>query len=83
MFSFSVHLQIFKQNNQPDAHSVVTSFIVLSCKRCSTCFGQHFAHDQEHFLTAVAASGFRVKAKVDVFPASLLTSRPRLETHLH
>jgi hypothetical protein len=38
-------------------------------KRCSTCFGQHFSHHQEHFRTAAAASGFRIEAKVDVFLA--------------
>jgi hypothetical protein len=35
-------------------------------KRCSTCFGQHFAHHQEHFLNCLLL---------------LLTYRPRQETH--
>jgi hypothetical protein len=56
----------FKQNNQPDAHSVVK---FIAYKRCSTCFEQHSAHHQEHFQTAVAASGFLIKVEVDVFPA--------------
>jgi hypothetical protein len=54
-------------------------------KRCSTCFGQNFAHHQERFRTAPAASGSRIEAKVDVFPAVVcllvakpLTNRPRL-----
>jgi hypothetical protein len=44
----------------------------------------HCAHHQELFQTAVAASGFRLNAKADVFPAVvglLVTNRPRLETH--
>jgi hypothetical protein len=28
-------------------YSVLKSFIIYSCKLCSTCFGQHFAHHQE------------------------------------
>jgi hypothetical protein len=38
-------------------------------KRCSTCFGQHFAHHQEHIGTAAVAFGSRIEAKVDVFLA--------------
>jgi hypothetical protein len=44
-------------------------FIASSHRRCSICFGQHHAHHQELFQTAVAASGFRTNAEVDVFPA--------------
>jgi ATP phosphoribosyltransferase regulatory subunit HisZ len=47
----------------------VVKFIAYSHRRCSTCFGQHYAHHQELFQTAVAASGFRINAEVDVFPA--------------
>jgi hypothetical protein len=32
-------------------------------------FEQHFAHHQEHFWTAAAASGSRIEAKVNVFLA--------------
>jgi hypothetical protein len=61
-------------------------FIVYSCKRCSTYFGKHFAHHQEHFWTAVATSGFHIKAEVDVFPAvvcrwSLTSCHLRHATH--
>jgi hypothetical protein len=31
--------------------------------------GHHCAHQQELFQTTVAASGFRLNAEVDVFPA--------------
>jgi hypothetical protein len=49
-------------------HSIV-KFIALSYRRCSTCFGHHYAHHQEPFQTDVAASGFRMNAEVDVFPS--------------
>jgi hypothetical protein len=44
-------------------------------------FRATFSHHQEHFWTAVAASGFRIKAEVDVFPAvvCLLVGRQRLQ----
>jgi hypothetical protein len=47
----------------------IVKFIALSRRSCSTCFGHYYAHHQEHLQTAVAASGFRVNAEVDVFPA--------------
>jgi hypothetical protein len=47
----------------------VVKFIAYSHKRCSTCFGHYYAHHQELFQTAVAASGFRINTEVDVFPA--------------
>jgi hypothetical protein len=53
-------------------HSVV-KFITYLRRRCSTRFGCHYAHHQGLSQTAVAASGFRTNAEVDVFP--------RLETH--
>jgi hypothetical protein len=40
---------------------------------CSTCFGPYYAHHQELFQTAVAASGFRMNAEVDVFSAVVQT----------
>jgi hypothetical protein len=47
----------------------VVKFIAYSHRRCSTCFGYHYAHHQELFQTAVADSGFHLNAEVDVFPA--------------
>jgi hypothetical protein len=47
----------------------VVKFIAYSHRRCSTCFGKHYAHHQELFQTAVTDSGFRLNAEVDVFPA--------------
>jgi hypothetical protein len=47
----------------------IVKFIALSRRHCSTCFGHHYAHHQEHLQTAVAASGFHMNAEVDVFPA--------------
>jgi hypothetical protein len=38
----------------------VVKFIALSRRRCSTCFGQYYAHHQDPLQTAVVASGFRV-----------------------
>jgi hypothetical protein len=49
--------------------SVVKFFIAYSHRRCLTCFGHHYAHHQELSQTAVAASGFRLIAEVNVFPA--------------
>jgi hypothetical protein len=62
---------IFKYSNKTpnQMQQPVVKFIALSHKRCSTCFGHHYAHYQELFQTAVAASGFRLNAEVDVFPA--------------
>jgi hypothetical protein len=45
------------------------SFIAQSHRRCSTCSGHYYAHHQELFQTTVAASGIRMNAGVDVFPA--------------
>jgi hypothetical protein len=47
----------------------VVKFIAYLHRRCSTCFEHYYAHHQELFQTAVAASGFRINAEVDVFPA--------------
>jgi small basic protein len=47
----------------------VVCLLVGSQRRCSTCFGHHYAHLQALFQTAVAASGFRINAEVDVLPA--------------
>jgi hypothetical protein len=47
----------------------IVKFIALSRRRCPTCFGHYYAHHQEPFQTAVAASGFRMNAEMDVFPA--------------
>jgi hypothetical protein len=48
--------------------SIVT-FIAPLRRRCPKCFGHYYAHHQEHLQTAVAASGFRMNAEVDVFRA--------------
>jgi ATP phosphoribosyltransferase regulatory subunit HisZ len=47
----------------------VVKFTAYSHRRCSTCFGHYYAHHQELFQTAVAASGFHINVEVDVFPA--------------
>jgi hypothetical protein len=54
-----------------DASTIRQKYLRLKLlfKRCSTCFGQHFAPHQEHFWTAAAASDSRTEAKVDVFLA--------------
>jgi hypothetical protein len=64
----SVHLQTFNKTFNQMQQSIV-KFISLSHRRCSTCFGHYYAHHQEPPQTAFAASGFRVNAEVDVFPA--------------
>jgi hypothetical protein len=56
----------------------IVKFIASSPRRYSTCFGNFYAHHQEPFQTAVAASGFRMNAVVDVFPA--VVGWKRLET---
>jgi ATP-dependent Zn protease len=64
--------RVFKYSNKTPnqmQHSVV-KFIALLHRRCSTCFGHHYAHHQELSQTAVAASGFRINVEVDVFPAT-------------
>jgi hypothetical protein len=48
----------------------IVKFIAFSRRRCSTCYGHYYAHYQEHLQTAVAASGFRMNAEVDVFSAT-------------
>jgi hypothetical protein len=48
---------------------LIIKFIALSHRRRSTCFRHYYAHHQESFQTAVAATGFRMNAEVDVFPA--------------
>jgi hypothetical protein len=47
----------------------VVKFIAYSHRRCSTCFGPCYAHHRELLQTAVTASGFRLNAEVNVFPA--------------
>jgi hypothetical protein len=47
----------------------IVKFMTLLHRRCSTCFGHYYAHHQEPFQTAVAASGFCMNAEVDMFPA--------------
>jgi hypothetical protein len=47
-------------------------FFALSHLRCSTFFGHYHAHHQEPFQTAVAASGFRMNAELEVFPVVVL-----------
>jgi hypothetical protein len=47
----------------------IVKFIASSHRSSSTCFGHYYAHHQELFQTAVAASGFHMNAGVDVFPA--------------
>jgi hypothetical protein len=48
-------------------HQSIVKLIALSQRRCSTCFGHYYAHHQEHFQTAVAASGFLVNEEMDMF----------------
>jgi hypothetical protein len=48
----------------------ILKFIALSYRHCSTCFGHYYAHHQEPFQTAIAASGFHVN-EVGVFPAMI------------
>jgi hypothetical protein len=60
----------FHSNKTPNpVQQSIVKFIVLSRRRCSTCFGHYHAHHQKPFQTAIAVSGFRVNAEVDVFPA--------------
>jgi hypothetical protein len=40
----------------------ILKYIALSHRRCSTCSGHHYAHHQELFQTAVAASAFSMNA---------------------
>jgi hypothetical protein len=47
----------------------MVKFTALSHRQYSKCIGHYYAHHQEHFQTAVAASGFRINAEMDVFPA--------------
>jgi hypothetical protein len=79
---------IFKYSNKTP-NQMQWSFvkcIAQSHRCCSTCFQHYYAHHQELFQTAVAASGFHINAEVDVFPAvvglSTLANLPRLETRL-
>jgi hypothetical protein len=60
----------------------VVKFIAQSHRRCSTCFRHYYAHNQELFQTANPASGFRINAEVDVFPAmvGLLVGKQCLPT---
>jgi hypothetical protein len=46
------------------------------CFQVKTGFGHHYAHHDERFQTAVAASGFRLNAEVDVFPAENMFRAP-------
>jgi hypothetical protein len=57
----------------------IIKFIAYSHRRRSTCFRHYYVHHQEPFQTAVAASGFRMTAEVDVFSAVvglLVTNKP-------
>jgi hypothetical protein len=71
-----LHLQIFKQNTQPDAtiNRKIYCFVVqtlLNMFRTLLCPSSGARQ------TAVAASGFRMNAEVDVFPVvvgSLVTN---------
>jgi hypothetical protein len=60
---------MFSNKTPNQMQQSVVKFIVYSHRRCSTCFGHYYAHHQELFQTAVAASGFHINAEVDVFPA--------------
>jgi hypothetical protein len=59
----------FSNKTSNQMQQSIVKFIALSRRRCSTCFGYYYAHHQEPLQTAVAASGFRMNAEVDVFPA--------------
>jgi hypothetical protein len=84
---------IFKYSNKTTNHMHTQLKNLLLFSRLNAA--QHVSGNilpiiRSTFWTAVAASGFRIKAEVDVFPAvvcllvgcSPLTSRPRLETQL-
>jgi hypothetical protein len=62
--------------------SIVT-FIALSCRYRSTCFGHCCAHHQEPPPTAFAASCYRMIAGLDVFQAvaGLLVNRPTRQSY--
>jgi hypothetical protein len=65
-FRASSNIQIKTPNQMQQS---IVKFIALSHRCCSTCFRYYYAHHQEPFQTAFAASGFRINAEVDVFPA--------------
>jgi hypothetical protein len=73
----SVHLQIFNKTTD-QMHSLI--FFALSRRHRSTCFGHCCAHQQEPPPTAVAASGYRVIAGLDVLQA-VLEARPTRQSH--
>jgi hypothetical protein len=61
----------FPSNKTPNQmHQSIVKCIAVSHRRCSTCFGHYYVHHQVLFQNAVAASGFRMNAEVDVFPAT-------------
>jgi hypothetical protein len=77
----------FRTNVEVDVFPAVVGLLVGRqspyYRRCSTCFGHYYAHHQEPQQTAFAASGFRMNAEVDVFPAvaGLLVGRHCLPTN--
>jgi hypothetical protein len=58
----SLHQTLLKNSNKTpnQMQQSIVKFIAWSHRRCSTCFGYYYAHHQELFQTAVAASGFRI-----------------------
>jgi hypothetical protein len=57
------------QINHPIIYTINLIFIALSRRHRSTCFGHYCVHHQEPPPTVFAASGYRMIAGVDVFPA--------------
>jgi hypothetical protein len=74
---------IFKHSNKTpnQMQQSIVKLIALSHRRCSTCFQHYYAHQQEPFQTAVAASGFRMNVEVDVFPAVVGWKHEHLRIH--
>jgi hypothetical protein len=74
---------IFKHSNKTpnQMQQSIVKLIALSPRRWSTCFGHYYAHHQELFQTAVAASGSRMNVAVDVFPVvvGLLVTNRKLQ----